>query len=314
MKDYYYTLGIEKEATEPQIKTAYRKLALQFHPDKNHGDKFFEERFKDIQEAYEVLINTQKRHEYDLKFKSPKVEEKTSAEEQEIILRYGEELRKKEEEIKIKYKTAAQKAAEEKAKIREEEEKKKNEERDKLLAESQKYKSVLRQKENTITQLKESIAAIESELPEIHKLLKQIDNLIDSLNKSVADESEEQYTRTGEMFEGGMIVYANEKGEHGLICSVEDLGKSNWAEAKIMCEAYNGGGKSNWRLPTKEELVLIYQLLYKKQGVKSFASKNYWSSSKNKSDFAWIFDFYSGDTYDYYNRYNAYFVRAVREF
>ena len=64
----------------------------------------------------------------------------------------------------------------------------------------------------------------------------------------------------------------------------------------------------------KEELVLIYQLLYKKQGVKSFASKNYWSSSKNKSDFAWIFDFYSGDTYDYYNRYNAYFVRAVREF
>lgn len=67
MKDYYYILGIQKSAAQDDIKKAYRKLSTKFHPDHNDGDKFFEERFKDINEAYTVLIDAQSRREYDLK-------------------------------------------------------------------------------------------------------------------------------------------------------------------------------------------------------------------------------------------------------
>lgn len=65
MKDYYYILGINNDATEADIKKAYRKLSLKFHPDKNDGDKFFEERFKDINEAYENLIDSNRRRLHD---------------------------------------------------------------------------------------------------------------------------------------------------------------------------------------------------------------------------------------------------------
>jgi len=64
-KDYYKILGVEKTATENQIKKAYRKLAIVHHPDKNPGDANAEARFKDISEAYETLIDPQKRERYD---------------------------------------------------------------------------------------------------------------------------------------------------------------------------------------------------------------------------------------------------------
>ena len=65
MKDYYYILGIDKNATLDEIKQAYRKLSIKFHPEKNEGDKFFEERFKEINEAYEILVDFNKRKVYD---------------------------------------------------------------------------------------------------------------------------------------------------------------------------------------------------------------------------------------------------------
>ena len=68
MKDYYYILGTSKEATSDEIKKAYRKLSLKFHPDKNDGDEFFTERFKEVQEAYEVLIDPCKRSQFDINF------------------------------------------------------------------------------------------------------------------------------------------------------------------------------------------------------------------------------------------------------
>lgn len=64
-KDYYKILGVERGATPAQIKSAYRKLAQKLHPDKNPGDKKAEEKFKEINEAYEVLNDSQKRSRYD---------------------------------------------------------------------------------------------------------------------------------------------------------------------------------------------------------------------------------------------------------
>lgn len=64
-KDYYNDLGVEKTATPAEIKRAYRRLAVKYHPDKNRGDKSAEERFKVISEANEVLSDPAKRKKYD---------------------------------------------------------------------------------------------------------------------------------------------------------------------------------------------------------------------------------------------------------
>src|SRR5690349_1187723 len=64
-KDYYEVLGIKRGAPEDQIKQAYRKLARKFHPDLNPGDKAAEERFKELQEAYDVLSDSEDRKLYD---------------------------------------------------------------------------------------------------------------------------------------------------------------------------------------------------------------------------------------------------------
>nr|WP_243120239.1 molecular chaperone DnaJ [Caloramator sp. E03] len=64
-KDYYAILGVSKNATDEEIKSAFRKLALKYHPDKNPGDKNAEEKFKEINEAYQVLSDPQKRAQYD---------------------------------------------------------------------------------------------------------------------------------------------------------------------------------------------------------------------------------------------------------
>ena len=64
-RDYYEVLGVEKTASEAEIKKAYRKLAIQYHPDKNPGDKEAEEKFKEAAEAYSVLSDKEKRARYD---------------------------------------------------------------------------------------------------------------------------------------------------------------------------------------------------------------------------------------------------------
>ena len=56
-RDYYEVLGVGRDATPDQIKKAYRKLALQYHPDRNPGDKAAEEKFKEAAEAYDVLCD-----------------------------------------------------------------------------------------------------------------------------------------------------------------------------------------------------------------------------------------------------------------
>ncbi|RNA62674.1 J domain-containing protein [Chryseobacterium nematophagum] len=70
MKDYYYFLGISYDASEEDIKKAYRKLSLKYHPDKNDNDAFFGDRFREIQEAYETLSDISRRRVYDQNLES----------------------------------------------------------------------------------------------------------------------------------------------------------------------------------------------------------------------------------------------------
>ncbi len=65
LEDLYETLGVQKNATQDEIKSAYRKLAMKYHPDRNPGDKAAEEKFKNITAAYDVLGDETKRRNYD---------------------------------------------------------------------------------------------------------------------------------------------------------------------------------------------------------------------------------------------------------
>lgn len=64
-KDYYTILGVSRDASGAEIKKAYKKLALKYHPDRNKDDPSAEAKFKEINEAYQVLGDTQKRSQYD---------------------------------------------------------------------------------------------------------------------------------------------------------------------------------------------------------------------------------------------------------
>ena len=64
-RDYYEVLGVGRGSADEDVKKAYRRLAVQFHPDRNPGDKQAEEKFKEINEAYQVLSDPEKRSQYD---------------------------------------------------------------------------------------------------------------------------------------------------------------------------------------------------------------------------------------------------------
>src|SRR5215210_6998155 len=65
VKDPYKTLGVDKKASDEDIKKAYRKLARQYHPDRNPDNPQAEERFKEVQQAYDILSDAEKRKQYD---------------------------------------------------------------------------------------------------------------------------------------------------------------------------------------------------------------------------------------------------------
>jgi len=65
VKDYYYFLGVPQNASAKDIKKAYRKLSLKYHPDKNENDDYFSDRFKEVKEAYETLTDPQRKRIYD---------------------------------------------------------------------------------------------------------------------------------------------------------------------------------------------------------------------------------------------------------
>lgn len=98
LKNYYDILGIPPTATKEQIKSAYRKLSIKFHPDKNNGEEFFESMFKSINEAHEILMDDRKRANYDFQLKNFN-DTKNDYSNQAHIRRKEEEIRRKQEEL-----------------------------------------------------------------------------------------------------------------------------------------------------------------------------------------------------------------------
>jgi curved DNA-binding protein CbpA len=98
MKNYYDLLGLSQQASKEDIKRAYRRLSIKFHPDKNAGEAFFAEMFKQINEAQEILTDDTKRSRYDRQLNAHLNQESTLAAEQQRIRREQENLRRAQAE------------------------------------------------------------------------------------------------------------------------------------------------------------------------------------------------------------------------
>jgi hypothetical protein len=116
-------------------------------------------------------------------------------------------------------------------------------------------------------------------------------------------------TRTGEFSEGGIIVYTDQNGEHGLVCSKIELGKTTWEDAQKLCEIYESDGFTDWRLPSKDELQLIFSF----QKARNFDRNFYWSSTEFNQTNLWGLNFGNGE-WNNISKYTTFNVCAVRSF
>lgn len=94
MRDYYYILGVAENAPIDQIKSAFRKLSMKFHPDKNNGEKFYEDQFRAILEAWDVLSDPSRKAVYDQQLRRFKAAAAEAAYKDALIRKYEAELRK----------------------------------------------------------------------------------------------------------------------------------------------------------------------------------------------------------------------------
>jgi hypothetical protein len=114
---------------------------------------------------------------------------------------------------------------------------------------------------------------------------------------------------------GGYVV--QESNGHGLVAAVCDIGQMNWNDAITACQELVMNGYSDWVLPNKDQLELIFKNLHQK-GIGGFSSEDYWSSSEYNADYAWYFHFLDGSSDNgsgvYYGKHSTRQVRAVRAF
>jgi hypothetical protein len=90
-----------------------------------------------------------------------------------------------------------------------------------------------------------------------------------------------QTISVGSTMGGGIVFYVDKKGQHGLIASTSDQGRGNWWQAVQLCKDYRGGGYSDWFMPSKKQLFLLYQV---RGAVGGFQEALYWSSSVRDGD------------------------------
>jgi len=176
MKNFYDILGLEVNADSRSIKSAYRKLSLKFHPDKNPNDKYFEKIFKDINEANEVLSNIKSKSKYDDILKihlnnGNDINAQYEDIEKKIKDDFEDLLRQRESEIKKKYWSKEQ---------FEEEELRKRKENEKL-----KLKEIKERISREIKQLKSQKEILFLKRDELQRELLQNDKAIESIKSKI---------------------------------------------------------------------------------------------------------------------------------
>jgi len=114
----------------------------------------------------------------------------------------------------------------------------------------------------------------------------------------------------GQEFGGGIVIYVNSKGDHGMIVSGKEVGSVNFEKAQKICAAYEVGSFSGWKLPSKDELNIIYQ---NRKHLGNYTKGGYWSSSEEGKNNAWSQNFSNGNQ-SKANKQSALAVRAVRPF
>lgn len=111
MRDFYYILGVDENASPDQIKSAFRKLSMKFHPDKNNGEKFYEDQFKAILEAWDTLSDPIKKARYDEQLKRYRSAAANIAYKDALIRKYEEELKRRGGATHVPYQPPVQPTA-----------------------------------------------------------------------------------------------------------------------------------------------------------------------------------------------------------
>lgn len=124
----------------------------------------------------------------------------------------------------------------------------------------------------------------------------------------------------GDLKAGGKVFYVDSTGQHGYVCALSDgsATSTTWSNAISICTAYRGGGYTDWKLPTKNQLSLLYSnrtlLGGFSSGCTDFHDCTYWSSDANGATYIWALDFNSGVMYSNYTPASNAKTRAVRAF